>query len=60
VRFSSGGLRFLQAKGFLVQGLAQVSMNLTDFTQTAGAGRRARAPRGALRRPALAQQNWSD
>jgi glutamate formiminotransferase/formiminotetrahydrofolate cyclodeaminase len=34
VRFSSGGLRFLQAKGFLVGGLAQVSMNLTDFTQT--------------------------
>lgn len=34
IRSSSGGLRFLQAKGFLVAGLAQVSMNLTDFTQT--------------------------
>jgi glutamate formiminotransferase len=34
VRFSSGGLRFLKAAGFLVRGLAQVSMNLTDFEQT--------------------------
>jgi glutamate formiminotransferase/formiminotetrahydrofolate cyclodeaminase len=34
IRSSSGGLRFLQAKGFLVAGLAQVSMNLTDHTQT--------------------------
>jgi glutamate formiminotransferase/formiminotetrahydrofolate cyclodeaminase len=34
VRFSSGGLRFVQAKGFLVEGQAQVSMNLTDFTRT--------------------------
>lgn len=34
VRFSSGGLRFVQAKGFLVEGQAQVSMNLTDFTKT--------------------------
>jgi len=34
VRFSSGGLRFLKGAGFLVRGLAQVSMNLTDFEQT--------------------------
>jgi glutamate formiminotransferase/formiminotetrahydrofolate cyclodeaminase len=34
VRFSSGGLRFLKAAGFLVRGIAQVSMNLTDFEQT--------------------------
>ncbi len=34
VRFSSGGLRFIQAKGFLVEGQAQVSMNLTNFTKT--------------------------
>lgn len=34
VRFSSGGLRFVKAAGFLVRGKAQVSMNLTDFEQT--------------------------
>jgi glutamate formiminotransferase/formiminotetrahydrofolate cyclodeaminase len=34
VRFSSGGLRFVKAAGFSVRGLAQVSMNLTDFEQT--------------------------
>ena len=34
VRFSSGGLRFVKGSGFLVRGLAQVSMNLTDFDQT--------------------------
>jgi glutamate formiminotransferase/formiminotetrahydrofolate cyclodeaminase len=34
VRFSSGGLPFVKAAGFLVRGLAQVSMNLTDFEQT--------------------------
>jgi glutamate formiminotransferase/formiminotetrahydrofolate cyclodeaminase len=34
VRYSSGGLRFVKAAGFLVRGLAQVSMNLTDFEQT--------------------------
>lgn len=34
VRFSSGGLRFVQAMGFLVEGQAQVSMNLTDFSKT--------------------------
>jgi glutamate formiminotransferase / formiminotetrahydrofolate cyclodeaminase len=34
IRFSSGGLRFVQAKGFLVDGQAQVSMNLTDFEKT--------------------------
>jgi glutamate formiminotransferase / formiminotetrahydrofolate cyclodeaminase len=34
VRFSSGGLRFVKGSGFLVRGLAQVSMNLTDFEQT--------------------------
>jgi glutamate formiminotransferase len=34
VRASSGGLRFVKGAGFLVRGLAQVSMNLTDFEQT--------------------------
>ena len=34
IRFIGGGLRFLQAKGFLVEGQAQVSMNLTDFEKT--------------------------
>jgi glutamate formiminotransferase / formiminotetrahydrofolate cyclodeaminase len=34
VRFSSGGLRFVKGAGFLVRGMAQVSMNLTDFEQT--------------------------
>jgi len=34
VRNSSGGLRFVKGAGFLVRGLAQVSMNLTDFEQT--------------------------
>jgi len=34
VRFSSGGLRYVKGAGFLVRGLAQVSMNLTDFEQT--------------------------
>jgi glutamate formiminotransferase/formiminotetrahydrofolate cyclodeaminase len=35
LRFSSGGLRFVQAMGVLVEGQAQVSMNLTDFRMTA-------------------------
>ena len=34
VRFIGGGLRYLQAKGFLVDGQAQVSMNLTNFSKT--------------------------
>src|SRR5881398_1178223 len=34
VRFSNGGLRFVKGAGFLVRGLAQVSMNLTDYEQT--------------------------
>ena len=34
IRFSSGGLRFVKGAGFLVRGVAQVSMNLTDFEQT--------------------------
>lgn len=34
VRYSSGGLRFVQAMGVLVEGQAQVSMNLTDFNKT--------------------------
>jgi glutamate formiminotransferase / formiminotetrahydrofolate cyclodeaminase len=34
VRFSSGGMRFVKGAGFFVRGLAQVSMNLTDFEQT--------------------------
>jgi len=35
VRFSSGGLRFVKAMGVLVEGQAQVSMNLTNFSKTA-------------------------
>jgi glutamate formiminotransferase len=34
VRASSGGLKCVKASGFLVRGLAQVSMNLTDYEQT--------------------------
>lgn len=34
IRFSSGGLRYVKGAGFSVRGLAQVSMNLTDFEQT--------------------------
>ena len=34
VRQSSGGFRFVKAAGFLVDGRAQVSMNLTDYRQT--------------------------
>jgi hypothetical protein len=34
VRHSSGGLRFVKALGLLVDGRAQVSMNLTDFHKT--------------------------
>ena len=34
IRFTSGGLRFVQARGFLVEGQAQVSMNLTNFERT--------------------------
>jgi glutamate formiminotransferase/formiminotetrahydrofolate cyclodeaminase len=34
VRYSNGGMRFVKGAGFLVRGLAQVSMNLTDFEQT--------------------------
>lgn len=34
IRFIGGGLRFVQAKGFLVEGRAQVSMNLTNFERT--------------------------
>ncbi len=34
VRHSSGGLRYVQAMGVLVEGRAQVSMNLLDYTRT--------------------------
>jgi glutamate formiminotransferase len=34
VRYSSGGLRFVKALGLIVEGQAQVSMNLTDYRQT--------------------------
>ncbi len=34
VRHSSGGLRYVKALGMLVEGRAQVSMNLTDYTRT--------------------------
>ena len=34
VRHSSGGLRYVKALGLLVDGLAQVSMNLTNYQRT--------------------------
>jgi glutamate formiminotransferase / formiminotetrahydrofolate cyclodeaminase len=34
IRHSSGGLRFVKALGLLVEGMAQVSMNLTNFDKT--------------------------
>lgn len=34
VRYSSGGLHFVKALGLLVDGQAQISMNLTDYRQT--------------------------
>jgi glutamate formiminotransferase len=34
VRYSNGGLRYVKGLGIPVRGLAQVSMNLTDFEQT--------------------------
>ncbi|MBN1230808.1 MAG: glutamate formimidoyltransferase [Anaerolineales bacterium] len=34
VRFSSGGLAYVKALGMLVEGRAQVSMNLTNFEKT--------------------------
>ncbi len=34
IRFSSGGLRYVKGMGVLVRGMAQVSMNLTDYEQT--------------------------
>ena len=34
IRQSSGGMRFVKAMGILVDGRAQVSMNLTDFRQS--------------------------
>ena len=34
IRHSSGGLRYVKAMGVLVEGLAQVSMNLTNYRRT--------------------------
>jgi glutamate formiminotransferase/formiminotetrahydrofolate cyclodeaminase len=34
LRHSSGGYRYVKALGMLVEGMAQVSMNLTNFSQT--------------------------
>lgn len=34
IRHTSGGMRYVQARGFLVDGQAQVSMNLTNFERT--------------------------
>ncbi|MBK9049988.1 MAG: glutamate formimidoyltransferase [Chloroflexi bacterium] len=34
IRFTGGGFRYVQALGFLVEGQAQVSMNLTNFEKT--------------------------
>ncbi len=61
VRHSSGGLRFVKALGMQVDGLAQVSMNLTDTTRTPVARvveliRREAARYGVH----IHHQNWSD
>ncbi len=34
IRYSSGGLRYVKALGLLVEGRAQISMNLTNFRKT--------------------------
>lgn len=34
IRHTGGGMRFVQARGFLVDGQAQVSMNLTNYERT--------------------------
>ena len=34
IRHSSGGLRYVKAMGLIVEGQAQISMNLTDFQRT--------------------------
>jgi glutamate formiminotransferase len=34
IRHSNGGLRFVKALGLLVEGRAQVSINMTDFRST--------------------------
>src|SRR5205807_6963367 len=34
IRYSSGGLRYVKGMGVMCRGLAQVSLNLTDFEQT--------------------------
>jgi glutamate formiminotransferase/formiminotetrahydrofolate cyclodeaminase len=34
IRFSSGGLRYVKALGLLVEGRAQISMNLTNYQKT--------------------------
>ncbi len=34
IRHSNGGLRFVKALGLLVEGQAQISINLTDYTRT--------------------------
>lgn len=34
LRYQTGGFRYLQARGFLVEGQAQVSMNFTNFNNT--------------------------
>lgn len=34
IRHSSGGMRFVKAMGVLVEGMAQVSMNMTHYRQT--------------------------
>lgn len=34
IRFSSGGLRYVKALGMLVEGRAQISMNLTNYHKT--------------------------
>jgi len=34
IRHSTGGLRYIKSLGMLVEGQAQISMNLTDYTRT--------------------------
>jgi glutamate formiminotransferase len=47
IRHSSGGLRHVKALGLLVDGRAQVSMNLTDFRRSSG-GRRSATGLGSI------------
>ena len=61
IRTSSGGLPALQAMGVMAGGLAQVSMNLTDFLRTSIPQTYERRPRRSrpARRGNRTLRNWS-